>query len=221
MMAPETKSSKATFMRLLLAATLAGAATMSAPALAADLPTSPSAAANPQTTLPSLAADPQTQAPNWSGFYVGAGVEGSFAKGAKSAFGGDVYAGYDHVFDNNVVLGARFSTGFSPWAVPGSRFQGMDFAETSVKMGYEMGRLTPYVMTGVALARPAFSGGGIANMQQFAQRRVRRPWRTPGGWHGRRRFRLCDHQQSSRWDGGDSHPRPGRPRASPVSFVRR
>ena len=164
MMAPETKSSKATFMRLLLAATLAGAATMSAPALAADLPTSPSAAANPQTTLPSLAADPQTQAPNWSGFYVGAGVEGSFAKGAKSAFGGDVYAGYDHVFDNNVVLGARFSTGFSPWAVPGSRFQGMDFAETSVKMGYEMGRLTPYVMTGVALARPAFSGGGIANM---------------------------------------------------------
>ncbi len=151
MMARETKTSKATFMRLLLAALLAGAS--ASPALAADLP-----------TLPSLAADPQTQAPNWSGFYVGAGVEAAFAKGAKSAFGGDVYAGYDHVFDNNVVLGARFSTGFSPWVVPGGRFQGFDFTETSVKMGYEMGRLTPYVTAGVALARPAFSGGGIANM---------------------------------------------------------
>jgi opacity protein-like surface antigen len=140
-------------MRLLLAPLLAGAVVFSAPALAADLP-----------TLPSLAADPQTQAPNWSGFYVGAGVEAAFAKGAKGAFGGDVEMGYDHVFSNNVVLGARFTTGFSPWVVPGSRFQGFDFAETSVKMGYEMGRLTPYVVTGVALARPTFTTGGGPNM---------------------------------------------------------
>jgi opacity protein-like surface antigen len=155
MMALEMKTPKATLMRLLFAAVLAGAAApaLSAHALAADLP-----------TLPSLAADPETQAPNWKGLYVGAGVDAVFAKGAKGAFGGDVYAGYDHVFDNNVVLGVRFSTGFSPWIVPGTRFQGFDFAETSVKMGYEMGRLTPYVVTGVALARPSYAGGGLANM---------------------------------------------------------
>ena len=139
-------------MRLLLAVLLVGAA---APAMAADLP-----------ALPSLAADPQTQAPNWSGFYVGAGVSVTSFKGYKAAAGGDVYGGYDHVFDNNVVLGVRFSTGYSPWMFPSARFQGFDFAETSVKVGYEMGRLTPYVVTGVALARPTYGGGGLADMSQ-------------------------------------------------------
>ena len=139
-------------MRCLFAALLVGIA---APAMAADLP-----------TLPSLAADPQTQAPNWKGFYVGAGIEGVVFKGSKGAFGGDVYAGYDHVFDNNVVLGVRFSTGYSPWMFPNARLQGFDFAETSVKVGYEMGALTPYVVTGVALARPTYGGEGLTDMNQ-------------------------------------------------------
>jgi opacity protein-like surface antigen len=137
-------------MRLLFVAVLAGFA---APAMAADLP-----------NLPSLAADPQTQEPNWKGFYVGGGIEAAFSKGSKGAVGGDVYAGYDHAFDNNVVLGVRFSTGYSPGFGLGRSFQGFDFAETSVKVGYEMGRLTPYVMTGVALARPTYGGNGFGNM---------------------------------------------------------
>jgi len=144
--------SKATLMRLLLAVLLIGAA---APAMAADLP-----------TLPSLAADPETQAPNWKGFYVGAGVSVTSFKGSKAAAGGDVYGGYDHVFDNNVVLGVRFSTGYSPWLFPNGRLQGFDFAQTEVKVGYEMGALTPYVVTGVALARPIYGGGGLADMSQ-------------------------------------------------------
>lgn len=134
-------------MRLLLAALLAGAA---APAMAADLP-----------NLPSLAADPETQAPNWKGFYVGTEVMAASFKGSKGAFGGDVFAGYDHRFDNNLVLGVRFSTGFSPWIYPGGATRGFDFAETSVKVGYEMGALTPYVVTGVALARPTNYGSGF------------------------------------------------------------
>ena len=136
-----------TLLRSLLAAAAFAAA--SAPALAADLP-----------ALPSLAADPETQAPNWKGFYVGTEVAAAVFKGGKGAFGGDVFAGYDHRFDNNVVLGVRFSTGYSPWVFPGGATRGFDFAETSVKVGYEMGRLTPYVVTGVALARPTNFGGG-------------------------------------------------------------
>ena len=137
-------------MRMLLAAAFIAA---TSPALAADLP-----------ALPSLAADPQTQAPNWQGFYVGTELAVASFKGAKDAVGGAVLAGYDHRFDDNVVLGVRFSTGYDPFVFPGGPYRGFDFAETSVKIGYEMGRLTPYVLTGVALARPTNFGDGLANL---------------------------------------------------------
>lgn len=139
-----------TLPRLLFTAALAGAA---APAAAADLP-----------TLPSLAADPETQAPNWQGLYVGTELAVASFKGVKgAAVGGGVFAGYDHRFDDNVVLGVRFSTGYSPWLFPGGPYRGFDFAETSVKLGYAMGPMTPYVVTGVALARPTNFGVGPPN----------------------------------------------------------
>ena len=133
---------------LLLALTACGLA--AAPAVAADLP---SQASSP---LPSLAADPGTQAPNWSGFYVGAGVDVVAFKGAKAQAGGDVFGGYDRRFDNNVILGVRFSTGYSPWVFPGGPYRGFSFGEADVKLGYAMGRLTPYVIAGAALARPSY-----------------------------------------------------------------
>jgi len=129
-----------------------------APAGAADLPN------QNQSSLPSLAADPVTQAPNWSGFYVGAGIDAVAFKGAKGQFGGDVFGGYDHRFDNNVVLGVRFTTGYSPWAFPSGPYKGFSFGETDVKLGYAMGRLTPYVVVGAALARPSYGAdfGGLS-----------------------------------------------------------
>jgi opacity protein-like surface antigen len=130
-----------------------------APAFAADLPS------QTQTSLPSLAADPVTQAPNWSGFYVGAGIEAAAFKGAKGQFGGDVFGGYDHRFDNNVVLGVRFTTGHSPWAFPNGPYKGFSFGETDVKLGYAMGRLTPYVVAGAALARPSY-GADFGDLSQ-------------------------------------------------------
>ncbi|MGA2485465.1 MAG: hypothetical protein ABSF49_05695 [Roseiarcus sp.] len=123
---------------------------IAAPALAADLP-------NPSSSpLPSLAADPMTQAPNWSGFYVGAGIDVVSFKGAKAQAGGDVFGGYDHRFDNNVILGVRFATGYSPWAFASGPYRGFSFGEADVKLGYAMGRLTPYVVAGAALARPSY-----------------------------------------------------------------
>jgi len=142
---------------LLLAVTACSLA--AAPAGAADLPN------QTQPSLPSLAVDPVTQAPNWSGFYVGTGVEAVAFKGAKAQFGGDVYGGYDHRYDNNLVLGVRFGTGYSPWAFPSGAYRGFNFGETDVKLGYAMGRLTPYVVVGAALARPSY-GADIGDLGQ-------------------------------------------------------
>ena len=130
-----------------------------APAFAAELPNQAA------SSLPSLAADPVTQAPNWSGFYVGAGVDVVSFKGAKAQAGGDVFGGYDHRFANNVVLGVRFATGYSPWAFPSGPYRGFRFGEADVKLGYAMGRLTPYVVAGAALARPSY-GADFGDLSQ-------------------------------------------------------
>jgi len=128
-------------LRFFIPALVASAA---APAAAADLP-----------TIPTLAADPQYLTPEdyWKGWYIGTGISASVAKGAKGQAGGDVFAGYNRGFDNGLVLGAQFETGYNPWVVPGGRYQGFDFAQSTVSLGYQMGRFTPYVMGGVALAK--------------------------------------------------------------------
>ena len=133
---------------LILAAVLA----LGASARAADLPTSP---------LPSLAQDPQAPPPSiWKGLYVGTDFEVAGAKGSKPFFGGGAYAGYDRHFDNNLVLGVQASTGYAPYQFFNGPLKGYDYAEVSAKAGYEMGRLTPYVTAGVALARPNSAAPG-------------------------------------------------------------
>jgi len=121
-----------------------------APALAADLPTLPSTA------------NSQPAEPDWKGFYIGSGVSFSAIKGAKGQVGGDIFAGYDHVYSNGVVLGVQFATGYDPFVLP-NQMRGFDFATASVKLGYEMGRFTPYVMTGVGLAKATNFGSGLPN----------------------------------------------------------
>jgi opacity protein-like surface antigen len=125
-------------------------AAIAAPALAADLP-----------TLPSTAASQPTE-PDWKGFYIGSGVSFSAIRGAKGQVGGDIFAGYDHVYSNGVVLGLQFDTGYDPWVLS-KNMKGFDFATTSVKLGYEMGRFTPYVTTGVGLAKATNFGAGLPN----------------------------------------------------------
>jgi opacity protein-like surface antigen len=134
-------------MRFALVAVLAA---LPAAAFAADLPTLPSTAAA------------QPAEPDWSGFYIGSGVSLSTLRGAKGQIGGDIFAGYDHVFSNGVVLGVQFDTGYDPWMLP-NHTRGFDFATGSVKLGYEMGRFTPYVTAGVGLAKATNFGSGLPN----------------------------------------------------------
>ena len=134
---------------LVLAALLAPVAAASA----ADLP-----------TLPTLAVDPQVPPPWWHGLTVGADATFAAAKGVRGMAGGDGFIGYAHEFSNNLVLGVQASAGYAPLFVQKGRFVGADFIGASARLGYDMGRLTPYVTTSVDFARTSlfdhgFTGG--------------------------------------------------------------
>ena len=104
-------------------------------------------------TIPPIEIDPHPTPSIWNGLYVGSGVGLSLAKGQKGQVGGAVFAGYDKTFDNHLVLGVKFETGYAPFLTPLGRFQGFDYAMGSVKAGYDFGRVTPYVYAGGGLAR--------------------------------------------------------------------
>lgn len=96
---------------------------------------------------------------NWSGLTVGTEVFGA-AGGGRGGFGGDAFVGYYKEFDNRIVVGAQGSAGYLPGLYKyGPR--GYDFGMAEVKVGYDMGRLLPYVTFGAGLARPTstFNGG--------------------------------------------------------------
>ena len=112
----------------------------------------------PAITVPTLALEPAPTASIWHGLSVGAEVVAVSSRHG-GGIGGDVFAGYDRAFDNGVVLGIRGSTGVLPALGDGRVFKRLDFAATDVRVGYAIGRLTPYVTAGVALARPRLGAG--------------------------------------------------------------
>ena len=131
-----------------------------APAAAADLPTAPS-------NYPALGPGAADVAPDyWAGLSVGAGITVWGGKGVKGGVGGETDLSYEHVFDNGIMLGAQASTGYMPFlqASPGfTQFTGSAFAGGSAIVGYNFGRVTPYVITGVDFIRPTRFGYGAFN----------------------------------------------------------
>jgi hypothetical protein len=116
---------------------------------AADLP-----------TLPTLAVDPQVSEPWWHGLTVGSEVSIAAAKGVKGMAGGAGFVGYSHAFDNNLVIGVQAAAGYAPYAIQNGAFKGADFIGMSAQVGYEMGRLTPFLTTSFDLAHATqFSHG--------------------------------------------------------------
>ncbi len=118
--------------------------------------------------LPSLAlnpvAPPALSPPTpsiWSGLYVGSDVFAIAGGGAKGRVGGGGFIGYSHEFANNFVVGIDGEAGYSPaWFQPGP-FKGYDYGAANVRLGYDMGRLMPYVTTGVMLAKPTARAGSV------------------------------------------------------------
>jgi outer membrane immunogenic protein len=97
----------------------------------------------------------------WSGLTVGTDVFGAAGsgKGARGGFGGDAFVGYYKELDNRIVIGAQGSVGYLPslyrWGP-----RGYDFGLAQVNIGYDMGRLMPYVTFGAGLARPTSAING-------------------------------------------------------------
>jgi opacity protein-like surface antigen len=118
--------------------------------------------------VPTLARDPQSFSPHafdlpavspWTGFYVGSEISALSRKGARGLVGGAAFVGYNREFDDKVVLGVETSAGFMPYLLSHSRTPGFDFATTKLKLGYDMGRLMPFVSAGVILAKPQTDPG--------------------------------------------------------------
>ncbi len=125
----------------------------------------------PSLPLLALAPPASPTAPSpWSGFYVGSevfAISGS-GRGMKGGVGGAADFGYNHEFSNNVVVGVGASVGYAPSVFRYSPYSGFDVATTNLKIGYDMGRLMPYVTTGVILEKPhtsltaGYTGGADA-----------------------------------------------------------
>lgn len=89
----------------------------------------------------------------WTGFYGGTeafGVAGG-GRGSRGGFGGDAFLGYNKEFANNVVIGFQGSGGYMP-SLSNFGPRGYNFAMADVHVGYDMGRLMPYVTFGVGTA---------------------------------------------------------------------
>ena len=114
-----------------------------------------------RVALPTLALDPASPQSIWTGLYAGSQVFVLSRKGQHAGVGGEVYAGYDREFANNVVLGVQASTGYSPAFFAHGPVKGFNYAATDVKVGYDMGRWEPYLTIGVVLAKPNVRPGGI------------------------------------------------------------
>jgi opacity protein-like surface antigen len=104
---------------------------------------------------------PQSASP-WTGFYAGSEVFAFSGKGVKHGAGGAAFLGYNREFDNNLVIGLEASTGFAPSLFKHGPYSGYEFATTNVKLGYDMGRLLPYVTAGVAFAKPDVRSGYLS-----------------------------------------------------------
>ncbi len=125
---------------------------LAAPAGAADLPYF---AGGDLPSLKATGSPDYESAPSnpWTGLTMGAGVFGvsGSGRGARGGFGGDTFIGYNHEFDNRVVVGVQGSVGYLPgmWKYgPG----GYNYGMANVSVGYDMGRFMPYVNFGVGTA---------------------------------------------------------------------
>lgn len=157
--------------RIVAMVTALGAAAfgLSPPARAADAPLPTFLAVPPPSALvPAGGVSAAVGAPLsdpesiYHGLYVGTEVFGVGGHGVRGGVGGDVYAGYERLLESGLLVDVQGGAGHGPalWGGPG--LKGWTFGEASATIGYPMGRVTPFVTTGLVVARPV-TGGGLAD----------------------------------------------------------
>lgn len=146
-----------------------------APALAGDLPTFA------QTGAPTPAADP---ASFWKGLSYGVEGYAVGGKGVRGGVGGGANVAWTKSFDNNLFVQLKTTAGYmpgvvkaSPWGRSG--FSGAHFAQAEATVGYEMGRVRPWVSVGGG-ALKASRDGGFANGLASANSLFSEPGKTRG-----------------------------------------
>jgi outer membrane immunogenic protein len=122
-----------------------------------------SAPARAEDVLPTFARDPAAAtdaASPWAGLYAGTEIFASTGgRGSRGHVGGGGFIGYNKEFDSKLVLGVEAGAGFSPAPFQRGSWGGYDYAKTSVKVGYDMGRWMPFVAAGAGVAKSnAYSG---------------------------------------------------------------
>jgi outer membrane immunogenic protein len=110
---------------------------------------------------------PTTTSP-WSGFHIGTEVFAFSGKGVKGGVGGGLVGGYSKELPNNFVIGIDFATGYAPFAFRNGPYKGFDYAATTAKVGYDMGRLMPFVTAGFVVAKPNITSGGYLGVTESA-----------------------------------------------------
>lgn len=112
------------------------------------------AAAVPASAAEVLAVQPAPAPSIWAGWHVGTEVVAvSGGWGTRGGFGAAVDVGYDRAFANHLVLGVEGATGYTPFSFANSR-HGFDFARLDGQLGYDMGRVMPFVTAGVVVLKP-------------------------------------------------------------------
>ena len=124
------------------------------------LPTVALAFEESSMSLPAFAASPQFServTSPWSAF----SNDGfSFSRTAPAGFAGGKSVSFSQTFGKNLVLGVTATSGYSQSLFSGGTALGYDFSSTSVRVGYNMGRLTPFVTANSAFALPNLPGAG-------------------------------------------------------------
>ncbi len=76
-----------------------------------------------------------------------------------SLFSNGTSLGYAGKIDDKVLLGIQSSSGNFPFALSGTPLNTVEYSATNVRLGYDMGKFTPYVASSIATAKPAFGPG--------------------------------------------------------------
>ncbi len=134
---------------------------ISGSAWAGDLPAT--VLSPPLAPLPTFAQTPAPVLSPWTGFHFGTEVFAVSQKGRKGMVGGGINFGYAREFDNKLVVGLEVGTGYAPAVFAAPNVRGFNYARTDVKVGYDMGRVMPYVTAGAVFAKPVTSGPAYMN----------------------------------------------------------
>lgn len=113
-------------------------------------------------SLPAFARNPQAFTQNlsvWNGLQEGQQFYSFTTSGMGRLSGSGTFSGFSQKFSNNVFVDVRAGSGYAPSIFQSNPVSGFDYASTQLKIGYDLGRLRPYVIGSFGAVNPVLSNG--------------------------------------------------------------